>query len=208
MPSSLGLYRELGDRGGQARVHQSLCWVAMCQGRHGDALGHAEQALALFEAIADRAGQAAALNNVGLCHAMLGDPRRARVLCKQALARNQELGIGRGKAHAWDSLGYVEHQLGHYGDAAGCYQNALLLIRKLGDRFNEAQILIHLGDACRSASDRQRARDAWQQALHILDDLHHPNANQVRAKLEDLGTDSRAELADRRRMEASRPSAL
>jgi tetratricopeptide (TPR) repeat protein/transcriptional regulator with XRE-family HTH domain len=189
MTSSLGLYRELGDRGGQARVHQSLGWVATRQGRRGDALGHAEQALALFEAVADRAGQAAALNNAGLSHAMLGDPRRARALCRQALALNQELGTGRGEAHAWDSLGYVEHQLGHYGDAAGCYQNALRLIRELGDRLNEAQFLTHLGDARHANIDQQAALDAWQQALDILDDLHHPDADQVRAKLKHLGTD-------------------
>jgi hypothetical protein len=28
-----------------------------------------------------------------------------------------------------------------------------------------------------------QAREAWQQALAILQDLHHPNAGQVRAKL-------------------------
>jgi tetratricopeptide (TPR) repeat protein len=188
MTGSLGLYRKLGDGGGQARVHQSLGWLAGRQGRSGDALGHAEQALALFQATANRAGQAAALNAVGWCHTMLGAPQRGRAFCQQALALNQELGLRRDEAHAWDSLGYIEHQLGRHSDAADCYQNALRLFRELGDRFNQAAILTHLGDTRRAANDRQRARDAWQQALDILDDLHHPDAHQVRAKFQDLGT--------------------
>jgi tetratricopeptide (TPR) repeat protein len=183
MTDSLRLYRKLGDRGGQARVHQSLAWLAGCEGRRDDALSHAVQALGLFKAIANRAGQAAAFNAVGWCHATLGDPQRAIAFCRQALALNQELGLRRDEAHAWDSVGYVEHQLGHHSDATDCYQNALRLFRELGDRFNEAVILTHLGDTHHADDDQQQARDAWQQALIILDDLRHPDADKVRAKL-------------------------
>jgi tetratricopeptide (TPR) repeat protein/transcriptional regulator with XRE-family HTH domain len=184
MTDSLGLYGKLGGLDGQARVHQSLAWAAGRSGQHRDALGHAEQALDLFQAAGNRAGQAAALNALGYGHAMLGEPQRARPFCRQALALNQEVGLHRGEeAHAWDSLGYVEHQLGHHRDAADCYQSALSLFRELGDRFNEAEILTHLGDARHAAGDQQQARDAWQQALVILDDLRHPNADQIRAKL-------------------------
>ena len=184
MTDSLGLYRKLGDLDGQARVRQSLAWAAGRSGRHRDALGHAEQALDLFQAAGNRAGQAAALNALGYGHAMLGEPERARPFCRQALALNQELGLHRGEeAHAWDSLGYVEHQLGHYRDAADCYQSALSLFRELGDRFNEADILTHLGDARHAAGEQQEARAAWKRALVILDDLHHSDADKVRAKL-------------------------
>jgi tetratricopeptide (TPR) repeat protein len=184
MTDSLGLYRKLDDLDGQARVHQSLAWAAGRSGRTREALGNAEQALDLFQAAGNRSGQAAALNALGYGHAMLGDPQRARAFCRRALALNQELGLHRGEeAHAWDSLGYVEHQLGHHRDAADCYQSALSLFRELGDRFNEAEILTHLGDALHAAGDQQEARAAWQQALVILDDLHHPDADQIRAKL-------------------------
>jgi DNA-binding SARP family transcriptional activator/tetratricopeptide (TPR) repeat protein len=184
MTDSLGLYRKLSDPDGQARVHQSLAWAAGRSGRHRDALGHAEQALDLFQAAGNRAGQAAALNALGYGHAMLGDPQRARPFCRQALALNQELGLHRGEeAHAWDSLGYVEYQLGHHHDAADCYQSALTLFRELRDLFNEAEILTHLGDARHAAGDQHEARAAWKQALDILENLHHPGADQIRAKL-------------------------
>jgi hypothetical protein len=38
------------------------------------------------------------------------------------------------------------------------------------------------------SSSRTRARDAWQQALTILDQLDHPDAEQVRTKLATLDT--------------------
>jgi tetratricopeptide (TPR) repeat protein len=186
---SLGRYRELGDVGGQARASQaracqSLAWLAGRQGRYRDSIQHAEQALDLFEAAGNRAGQAAALNALGYSHALLGEPAQGRRSNhRQALALNHELGDRRGEAHTWDSLGYAEHQLGHHREAADCYQSALSLFRELGDPFNEAEILTHLGDAHHAARNLREARAAWQQALDILDDLHHPDADQLRAKL-------------------------
>jgi tetratricopeptide (TPR) repeat protein len=180
---SLTLYQQLADRDGQARVHQSLMWVAEREARHAEALGHAEQALALFRAIDNQAGQAEALNAVGWCHALLGNPRQARTFCRQALVLDQERGNRRSEALTWDSLGYTEHQLGNFTEAAACYERALGLFREFGDRFYQAEILSHLGDTRHAAGDLDAARSAWQLGLEILEDLRHPNAEQVRAKL-------------------------
>jgi DNA-binding SARP family transcriptional activator/tetratricopeptide (TPR) repeat protein len=179
----LRLYQQLGDRGGEARIHQSLSWVAEHQGDHRAGLDHAEQALALFQAIGHQAGHAAALNAVGFCHVLLGDYQQARTFCRRALVLNRRLGIRHGEAAAWDSLGFAEHHLGHYREATGCYSRALSLFREAGDRFSEAEILTHLGDARQAAGDQAEAQDAWRQALAILDDLHHPDADRVRARL-------------------------
>jgi DNA-binding SARP family transcriptional activator/tetratricopeptide (TPR) repeat protein len=178
----LELYRQLGDRDGQARVRQSLSYVANQQGNYADAIGHDQQALVLFRATGHRVGQAAALNNIGWNHALLGDLEQARAFCQQALALHREL-ASPGEPHTWDTLGYIEHQLGRYGEAANCYQNALAIFREQRYRFYQAHTLTHLGDTHHAADDRRQARQAWQQALDILDDLRHPDADQVRAKL-------------------------
>jgi tetratricopeptide (TPR) repeat protein len=88
-----------------------------------------------------------------------------------------------GQAHAWDSLGYAQYKLGNPTAAAGCHRRALDITRGLGDRYTEAQILTHLGDACHAAGEPQEAREAWQRALDILEDLHHPDTAQIRARL-------------------------
>jgi tetratricopeptide (TPR) repeat protein/transcriptional regulator with XRE-family HTH domain len=181
--SSLALYQRLGDRLGEARVHQNLGVLAANQDCYADALGHAEQALRLFRAIGDKASEAVTLNTVGWCHSVLGDYLEARAFCRQALTLCAETANRWVEGIAWDSLGYAEHHLGNLAEAADCYQRALSLHRESGDRFNEALALTHLADTRHAAGEMAQARQGWQQALVILDDLQHPDANQVRAKL-------------------------
>ena len=194
----LGLYQRLADRSGEARAHQSLSWIAERQLAYADALGHSEQALGLFRATGNRAGQAGALNSVGWCHALLGDPQQARRYCRQALSLHQELCDRHGEAHTWDSLGYAERQLGHLATAATCYQHALRLFRELGARYNEADTLVNIGDTRQASGNQAQASAAWRKALAILDDLKHADGGKVRAKLSQLGTAARPELASQR----------
>src|SRR5262245_19094212 len=49
--------------------------------------------------------------------------------------------------------------------------------------------LTRLGDTRHAAGELAQARQAWQQALAILEDIQHPDAGQVRAKL--AGTNDR-----------------
>jgi DNA-binding SARP family transcriptional activator/tetratricopeptide (TPR) repeat protein/DNA-binding XRE family transcriptional regulator len=179
----LELFQELGDQSGVGRVHVSLSWLAEHQGCYDDALGHDERAVRVFAAIGDKSHQAAALNALGWHHTRLGRPERARIFCRQALALNRELGIRHGQAATWDSLGYAEHQLGNFGEAAVCYGSALDILMDIGDRFNQAGVLSRLGDSRCAAGDTSGGEDAWRQALDIFEDLHHPDAAELRAKL-------------------------
>jgi tetratricopeptide (TPR) repeat protein len=181
--SSLTLCQRLGDRLGQAKIHQSLCVLAERQGSYAEALGHAEQALRLYQAIGDKTAEAEALNNAGWCHGLLGDYQQARALCRQALTSSAQAGHRWAEGNAWAGVGYAEHHLGNLAEAASCYQRALSLLRESGARFDEADALIHLGDTRHAAGELAQAREAWQQALTILEDLRHPEAGQVRAKL-------------------------
>ena len=182
--ASLTLYQRLGNRLGEAKVQHNLAALAEGQGRYADVLGHAEKALSLYQAIGDKASEAAALNNVGWTHCLLGDYEQARALCRQALALCTEVGHHWLEGYVWDSLGYAEHHLGNLGEAAACYQRALSLHREAGDRFTEAEALAHLGETCQAANQPTQARDAWQQALAIFDDLQNSDAaDKVRAML-------------------------
>ena len=50
----------------------------------------------------------------------------------------------------------------------------------------QAETLGHIGDVRHAAGQPEEARAAWEEALAILDDLHHSDAVQVRAKLAGL----------------------
>ena len=186
----LRLFRQLGDRFGEARVHRTLGWMFECQGRYADALGHAGHALVLLRAIGHQAGEADALNDAGWCHALLGEYEQARTFSNQALALYRKLGNRQGMALAWDTVGYADHHLGRFAEATAHYQRALRLFREVGDRFNEAVVLTHLGDARSDLGNWHKARNAWQQAMDILDELRHPDADRLRAKLRHLAAAS------------------
>jgi len=150
-----------------------------------EALGHARQALSLFEEAGLRAGQARALNNMGWYHARLGDYRQALARSRQALSLQREVGDRCGEAHTWDSLGYAHHQLGHYAKAARCYQQAIGLYIDLGDRHGQADTLTPpRRHARRRIQPAGRHRKPGGRPWTSLDALHHPDADQVRDKLD------------------------
>ena len=181
--NSLTLYRQLGNRLGEAKVRRGLSLLGYRQGQYADALSHAEQAMCLYQAVGLKAGEAETLNDVGYYYGLLGDFQKARTFCQRSLTLSAEVGDRILEGYTWDSLGVAEHQLGNYAEAAACYQRALSIACELGDRPAEAVTLTHLGDTQHDAGELSRAQESWQLALTILDEMGHPNAAGVRAKL-------------------------
>jgi tetratricopeptide (TPR) repeat protein len=87
---------------------------------------------------------------------------------------------------ALDSLGYAHQHLGHHAEVISCYQQALDLHLEISGNWGAAETLGHLGDARYAVGDLAGARADWEESLVILDDLDHPDANQIRAKLSEL----------------------
>jgi tetratricopeptide (TPR) repeat protein len=180
---ALGQFGELGDRVTQAVIHSSLSWLSERRQRPADMLSHARKAFELYATAGHRLGQVIILNDIGYSYAMLGDYHRALLYCERALAGVQELGEPGSEEPIWDSLGYIHHQLGHHDHAITCYERSIGLCRERADRYNEAITLDHLGDVHRSAGNVGAARRTWALALRILEEMDHPDGDQVRAKL-------------------------
>jgi DNA-binding SARP family transcriptional activator/tetratricopeptide (TPR) repeat protein len=180
---ALDLATRLGDRLGRARVHVDLAWTAELAGRNGDALAEARQALELLRELDHRYGMAETLNTVGWYLAMVGEFRSALEHCEEALELLRGLGHLYGMAGTWDSLGYIHHNLGEDTRAVECYREAVRLFHRLGDRAYEAGSVVRLGDVLETVGDLDAARESWHTALATLEELGHPDAEQVRAKL-------------------------
>ena len=180
---ALDLFGELGDNVGQAVAHRNLAVLLDRQGRYREAIPHEEQALALFQAAGHDTGAGMALNGLGWFHAHLGDYRKALICCQQAAELQREIGDHFGEAATYDSLGYAYRHLGQRTEAIACYEKAADLSSELGDRYNEADALSALGDAHQAFGDSKAARIAWQRALTIFEQLGHPRAVNVRARL-------------------------
>jgi DNA-binding SARP family transcriptional activator/tetratricopeptide (TPR) repeat protein len=186
---ALPLLEALGDRDSQAHVHRALSWVAERQQRPAEALHHAQRCYDLYRTAdhpADQAmamAMAMALQNIGHVHAVLGNYGEAIAYCERALATMREIGERGGEGAVWDSLGYIHHHRGDFRQAIAYYERGLSFSREFADRFNEADTLNSIGDVHLSAGDPAAAREAWSQALRILDEIDHPDRDQVRAKL-------------------------
>ncbi len=185
---AVSIHTELGDHAGQAYARNALSISLFYQDRFAEALDQARQSLRLYTDIGDRSGRALALNLVGWFNATLGDYREAQGYCEQAIELFSELGHREGLADALDALGYTHHHLGRHAEAVACYQRSISVYREHGTRKGLAEVLGHLGDTHRAAGDPDQARAAWTEALAIVDELGHPDADQIRAKLGELDT--------------------
>jgi tetratricopeptide (TPR) repeat protein len=179
----LPLYQRLGDRRGEAWAQQNLSVLAEAEGRYADALGHDEKALRLFQAIGMRLERPKCSTASAGAMLFLAITSAPGGFCEQSLALITKLGGGDFEYRVWDTLGYTEFHLGDFARAAAHFEFALGQCRDYGDRFGEAVILTHVGDARQAVGELPQARQAWQQALTIYKDLEHADADKVRANL-------------------------
>ncbi|GAA0564847.1 hypothetical protein GCM10010172_55390 [Paractinoplanes ferrugineus] len=183
LTTALALYRRLGNRSGMADAHLNLGIVARREARYSDALEEGGHALELARQAGDRVGEARAMNNIGWCHLTMGDYREALDYCRRAVRLHEAAGNRMGAAHSWDSVGMAHFRLGEPAQAASCYRRAASIFRDENDQQYQAIALSHLGDTEEAAGRHRSARDAWRNALAILTELDHPDADEVRAKL-------------------------
>jgi DNA-binding SARP family transcriptional activator/tetratricopeptide (TPR) repeat protein len=195
---ALSLFDQLGDRVGEGRVHHGLSRVYERQRRLTKALAHAAEAAAHFRACGERGQEARALNGVGWFHAQLGSYQQALTYCQQALRLQRELGDLSEQAATLDSLGYAHCRLGEHEASVACFREALHLFTAVGDQVSTAVALTHLGEAYQLIGDLDAVFATWRQALAILDDIGHPDADEVRAKLTDLAAPPSPQLMGNR----------
>jgi DNA-binding SARP family transcriptional activator/tetratricopeptide (TPR) repeat protein len=188
LAQAVELSQRLGDQAAEARAHLNLSVVFERAGQPRESLSSSRRALDLARTAADPLLQANACNNVGYEYAVLGDFQQALTYCRLALDLHRQADSPSLQASTWDSLGYIYRHLGDYRQATRCYLRAVDLFGDHGDRYSRARTFCHLGDTYRAAGDNRAARDAWQQALASLNALHHSDAADVCAKLEDLDT--------------------
>ncbi|MGE5830880.1 MAG: ATP-binding protein [Micromonosporaceae bacterium] len=180
---ALALYQRSGDRAGLAAVHYNLTHLWERRGDYDKALDSARQALNLYRAAGHDRGRALACNAIGWYHCLLGDYARGLTRCRQALNLFRQLGDQQGVASTYDSLGYAHHHLGNHPEAIDCYHEALRLYRGIEDRYYQAVVLVHLSDTLRALGERPAARSALSEAADILATLHHPDAEDARARI-------------------------
>lgn len=182
---AIDLCQAIDDPVVEAGCHINLSLTLERDADHRGALAHSRQALALFRDAEHETGYALSLGIVGWYHALLGDYGQALDCCRQALDLQRHLGGE--MPSTLDSLGFTYHHVGRHAEAAASYERAIELYRAAGNRYYEADTLVHLGDCHRATGAASLAVAAWRRALVILDDLRHPAADDLRLRVSGTG---------------------
>jgi tetratricopeptide (TPR) repeat protein len=191
MKLSLEVFEDLDDRVGAATVHADLGWLFEYLGRYDEALVHDLRAMELGRETGRAAIHANALNAVGWTYALLGRHEEAIEHCRQALSVLEEIGEVEGQACAWDSIAFSHHHLGQQAEAVACFRTSVRLFKEVGNRYLVGTTLGRLVDPLWADGQYDEARAVGDEAVTVLRQLGHSDAESVRAKLDRLESQAR-----------------
>jgi CHAT domain-containing protein/lipopolysaccharide biosynthesis regulator YciM len=154
---ALALYREIGNRQGEAASLDNLGNTYLALGQYERAIAFHEQSLPITREIGDRQGEARSLNNLGNAYSSQGQYERAITFHEQSLEITQEIGARQFEAASLASLGLSYKDLGHYQQAIVFLEQALKIMQEIGDQQREARTLGNLGIVYENLGQYQRA---------------------------------------------------
>jgi tetratricopeptide (TPR) repeat protein len=164
---SLRLYRDAGDRVGEALTLNAIGLAYYELRELQKALEHYEQALQLARALGDRSSEAETLNNLGRIHYELGDYGKSLEKFLLALPLFRESGDVAGEARTLSNLGAVYDNLGDRQKALEILRRALSLRRSIGDRTGEAITLHNIGGVYSAIGEKRKALEYLEQARSL-----------------------------------------
>ncbi|MEG4519920.1 MULTISPECIES: tetratricopeptide repeat protein [unclassified Microcoleus] len=164
---ALTIYREIGNRQGEATSLGSLGNAYDSLGQFHRAIAFHEQSLEISREIGNRQGEAASLGTLGSAYDSLGQFHRAIAFYEQSLEILREIEYRPGEAASLASLGSAYQSLGQYHRAIAFHEQYLEISREIGDRQGEAASLGSLGSAYDSLGQYHRAIAFYEQYLEI-----------------------------------------
>ena len=185
---ALKIYREVGDRLGEANTLIAIGDVLQFLDRRDEALNHYSQALDFYREVGDRLGEANTLIAIGDVLQFLKRSSEALNHYSQALDFYREVGARLGEANTLKAIGDVLQFLDRRDEALNHYSQALDFYREVGARLGEANTLIAIGDVLQFLDRRDEALNHYSQALdfyrEVGDRLGEANVLQELSKLQ------------------------
>ena len=137
---ALPIYRQTGDKSGEAGTLGNLGNVYDDLGDKQKALDYSEQALSIFRQVGDRGDEAAMLDDIGIVYDDLGDKQKALNYYAQALPIYRQVGSRDGEAGVLNNMGIIYDDLGEPQKALESYNQALPLATAVNNPLVEAAI--------------------------------------------------------------------
>lgn len=196
---SIELTTRAADIHGAAGEHAGRSWAlnnrAIGLGIRGDlhaAIDTLEQALGLIHHADNPVFTGRLLSNLGHAHSRLGERGKAIGYLERALEIRQSCDDPSGVANTL-------HGLGQELLSVGQLDRAILVLRKAHDLYRSQHHLLYqagtlevLGEALSLVGRPHQARECWQQALTLLEQLPSKDGHRLRERLEQQDSDAAA----------------
>ena len=167
LAEAAAIYRQVGDRAGQARAANTRGVALEGQGNLDGAEASYREALGIYREIGNDFGAAGMVNNLAILSVGRGRLAEARQRLEQALAGFQATGHKAAAASAVTNLGAIADQQGDQAGYRARLEQALAIYREVGDRGSEARTQLNLGRADFTAGDLAAAERGIGEALRI-----------------------------------------
>src|SRR5689334_3518947 len=185
--SALLIARELGDRLRLATATMQLGMAQRMIGDYDSAARNEQAALELYRELGDRFGQANTLTELAEVRRLTGDYPGAATDLKKAIGIYRDLGSRGNEAWALNFYAAVIADTGDQDRAIAVYHDALRLAREVRQPDDEAIALQGLGEARLRQGKTEDGAARLRQALEIYRRLGMPAADQVTARLAEIG---------------------
>ncbi|RMF68759.1 MAG: tetratricopeptide repeat protein [Cyanobacteria bacterium J069] len=140
---AIALYREVGDRLGEANTLQAIGDVLQFLKRSTDALANYEQAMGIYREVGARLGEANTLQAIGDVLQFLDRRTDALANYEQAIGIYREVGDRLGEANVLQEFGKLQED-----SQAGLdhLQQAQDMFQQIGDQYSQSRNLLFLAD--------------------------------------------------------------
>jgi tetratricopeptide (TPR) repeat protein len=165
---ALKLYREIGDRNGEANSLMNLGVAHRSLSQDEQAIGYYQQALPLFQQVKDLRGEAAALMNMGNMYES-SQADKAIELFQKALLISKQLKDLNSEAMILGNMGIVYGSLSQYDKALDAFHQALPLFRQVRDRDGEKSLLRNIGYAFLLQEQPESAIAFYKQSVKLAE---------------------------------------
>jgi tetratricopeptide (TPR) repeat protein len=194
---ALTIRQRIGDRHGQAWALAGSGFLAIDRGRLKQACGCAQEALSIFREVGDRHGEASALFTVAdAYHGWQRYDDALRTL-EDSFRIFDEIGNHDGQGLTLVKMAEVYVARGEHQQALSYLNRSLKARRLAGSRWGEADGLARRGHTLQALGRSQDARESWETALALYDEVKDPRATDIRAYLQGEAVDLRTRVLSR-----------
>ncbi|MEU5695475.1 AAA family ATPase [Actinosynnema sp. NPDC020468] len=164
---AIDLFREIGDRRGEAAARTNAGIALHDLGDHARAVDEHLAAVGIFRDLGDRLDEAMARGNLAIALHGFGARGDAIDVLLTVRASFAECGDRRGEAQTWRNLGVLFREAGWFGEAVRAFVAAAATFAKVGDRRTEARLWHELERLYAAAGRPDDARFAAERAALV-----------------------------------------